>query len=263
MDRGVPWPRLSPQIWSYFASHFLGDTLSYVMIEFTQILYSTVHICFESAEFLRATCQSIFHSIPRILDVLTLVCLYILMFAVLGYVLFSEEQMGIGVHVGFLDKVCDDSKYDTDCDSVQEHGNVNFDTLFESYLSLCVLMSTANFPDVMMPSFHESKWAALFFAAFIAFGLYYLMSIIFAVIYHHYHSDNAEFVKEMTNNRARSLDFAFQQMVIFSKEADTAEYELNLDKQHQLNFNEAKIYFPAFYAFMYVCVLCVCVCGSI
>ena len=44
------------------------------------------------SQFLRATCRSIVHSIPRVLDVVLLVCLYILFFAVLGYVLFSQHH---------------------------------------------------------------------------------------------------------------------------------------------------------------------------
>ena len=198
------------------------------------------------SKFLRATYRSILKSIPRILDVLILVSLYILMFSVLGYVLFSKEQLGIGVHVSIPNGQCLGNELDTDCDLVQDDGNSNFDTLFESYLSLCVLMSTANFPDVMMPSLHTNKWTGIFFGLFIAFGIYYLMSIIFAVIYHHYHTDNAHYVAKMTNNRAKSLDYAFQQMVIFSKEIEAAQYEW----MHHLDFNQERIYFSAFRTFM-------------
>ena len=73
------------------------------------------------------------------------------MFGVLGYVLFAEVQMGIGVHVKNSDQVCYPNVtgyevYRTDCPHVQAPGNVNFDTLIESILSLCVLLSTSNFP---------------------------------------------------------------------------------------------------------------------
>eukprot|EP01084_Bolivina_argentea_P144608 253667_1 len=207
------------------------------------------------SQFLRATCRSILKSVPNVLDVLLLVCLYILMFAVLGYVLFSEQQLGIGVHISSPNTVCDEEavagmKYDTDCQLIQDHGNVNFNTLFDSYLSLCVLMSTANFPDVMMPSFHDNKASAFFFAAFISFGIYYLMSIIFAVIYHHYHTDNAHFVRKMTNNRARSLDAAFKQMVIFSKELQLPSYQLDEEKVEKIDFNTQRIYFSLFRRFL-------------
>ena len=111
-------------------------------------------------------------------------------------------------------------------------------------------MYTHEFTDVMMPSFHANKYSGFFFVAFIAFGLYYLMSIIFAVIYHHYHEDNARFVRKMTNNRARALDAAFKQMIIFGKELEYPSYQLDSNKLDELDYNEEKIYFPLFRRFI-------------
>ena len=164
-----------------------------------------------NSKFLKATCKSIMSAVPRVLDVLILVLLYIIMFAVLGYVLFSKNELGLGWHVAVDDAYCEEEEFsdvNTDCDDVQDRGNVNFDSLLDSFLSLCVLLSTANFPDVMMPSYHFSPYTGFFFVVFLLFGLYYLMSIIFAVVYHHYHEDNSKFIEKMTENRAKALDWA-------------------------------------------------------
>ena len=66
------------------------------LLRFGAVLRPIFLIC--RSQFLRATVRSVFNAIPRVLDVLFLVCLYILMFAVLGYVLFSQYQLGIGMH---------------------------------------------------------------------------------------------------------------------------------------------------------------------
>lgn len=65
------------------------------ILRFGAVLRPIFLIC--RSQFLRATVRSVFNAIPRVLDVLFLVCLYILMFAVFGYVLFSQDQMGIGM----------------------------------------------------------------------------------------------------------------------------------------------------------------------
>ena len=56
--------------------------------------------------------------------------------------------------MGVLDDVCDPGaqSLDTDCDGLQETGNVNFDTPLESFLSLGVLMSTANYSNLATPT---------------------------------------------------------------------------------------------------------------
>jgi two pore calcium channel protein 1 len=42
-----------------------------------------------------------------------------------------------------------------------------FATLGGSYVSLFVLMTTANFPDVMMPSYANNEFACLFFVVYV------------------------------------------------------------------------------------------------
>ena len=105
------------------------------------------------SQFLRSTTMSIFRVVPRVLDVLILISLFIVMFGVLGFVLFSENQLQIGWYVTNNNATCGnpgDPYYfvDNDCDAAKSRGNPNFDTLMNSILSLCVLMSTANFPGI-------------------------------------------------------------------------------------------------------------------
>ena len=66
---------------------------------------------------------------------------------------------------------------------------VEFPNLGEGMKSLLVLLTTANFPDVMMPAYQEQRWSALFFIVFLLIGLFFLMNLILATIYNHYKTE--------------------------------------------------------------------------
>ena len=105
--------------------------------------------------------------------------------------------------------------------------------------------------DVMMASYHFGKGTSIFFILFIAFGIYYLMPIIFAVVYHRYHEDNSQFVAMMTDNRSKSLDFAFKQAVQLQNEQENtgtingSTFISTADKLN-IDYNEEKLYYPIF-----------------
>ncbi|XP_015748461.1 PREDICTED: two pore calcium channel protein 1-like [Acropora digitifera] len=60
---------------------------------------------------------------------------------------------------------------------------IYFTTFWRSLISLFVLLTTANYPDVMMPSYHLSRWSAVFFIIYISLVLYFLMNLLLAVVY--------------------------------------------------------------------------------
>jgi hypothetical protein len=47
--------------------------------------------------------------------------------------------------------------------------------------TLWICVTTANFPDVMMPSYNESRLTALYFISFMVISFFYLMNLILAV----------------------------------------------------------------------------------
>lgn len=94
---------------------------------------------------LRQIAQSFF----PILDMLLLLLFFIFMFGIIGFYTFSSSSV-----------------------------DPNFSTLHDSLVSLFVLITTANFPDVMMPSYSANPWAFVFFLFYLVFGLYFLQNLL-------------------------------------------------------------------------------------
>ena len=56
-------------------------------------------------------------------------------------------------------------------------------TMEEALWSLLVLLTTANYPDVMMPAYAASRAAVAFFATFEIVGNWFLLNVVHAVVY--------------------------------------------------------------------------------
>ena len=65
----------------------------------------------------------------------------------------------------------------------QYEGYTNFASLSDSYYNMIILMTTANFPDIMLPAYAQSYWVMLFFVSYLIFGLYLLMNFLLANVF--------------------------------------------------------------------------------
>lgn len=89
-------------------------------------------------------------------------------------------------------------------------GRQYFPTLTDSMLSLFILLTSANFPDVMMPIYQTNRLAALFFIAFVLVGVYFFMNLVLATIYHNYRKQCEDNMALFRQRRQDALDVAFQ-----------------------------------------------------
>ena len=65
-------------------------------------------------------------------------------------------------------------------------GTQDFVTFKEAYGSMLTLMTTANFPDVMLPSYRSNYFNVLYFASYLLIGLYFLLQLLLAVVFNKY-----------------------------------------------------------------------------
>ena len=62
-------------------------------------------------------------------------------------------------------------------------GYLTFQTLPDAFFNMLILLTTANFPDVMLPSYAKHYFSSLFYVSFLLFGLYFMLSFLLANVY--------------------------------------------------------------------------------
>ena len=62
-------------------------------------------------------------------------------------------------------------------------GYMYFNSLPMSYYSMLILLTTANFPDVMLPAYEASVFWSLYFVSFLILGLYALLNLLLAQVF--------------------------------------------------------------------------------
>lgn len=130
---------------------------------------------------LRTGFSSLVKALPRFIDGLLILSILIALYTVLGMVVFqgSNEEQAF------------------------------FPSFGEACANLIVLLTTANFPDVMMPVYSQTRVASLFFMTFLALSQLLVMNLIFASIYQHYRNEIAERAVQFAQRRKQALEAAF------------------------------------------------------
>ncbi|XP_050410021.1 two pore channel protein 1 isoform X1 [Patella vulgata] len=142
----------------------------------------------------RRITRQILQSLPPILDMIILLLFFMLIFSIFGYYLFSRNK---------------DDMY--------------FSTLEKSFVNLFILLTTANFPDVMMPSYNQSKFYSIFFIVYLSLELYFLMNLLLAVVYDTFSNlEKTKFQKLLIHKRI-GCQHAFKLLV-----SDQNQHELHM-----------------------------------
>ena len=62
-------------------------------------------------------------------------------------------------------------------------GFIYFDSLQDSYYNMLVLLTTANFPDVMLPAYESKYGYCAFFIIYLIIGVYFLLNLMLANVF--------------------------------------------------------------------------------
>ena len=138
---------------------------------------------------LKKLIRSILNGVSKLFEVAALIILFLILFSFAAYYLFYESGI-----VG--------------------QSNPHFSTFQESVYSLLVLQTTANFPDVMMASYAQSQWTALFFFIYNVLGIYFLMALVLAVIYNNYSDHILRDVERIKIVRDRAISATFKVLTL-------------------------------------------------
>ncbi|GAB6028669.1 hypothetical protein CHUAL_004495 [Chamberlinius hualienensis] len=138
------------------------------------------HYCGGVRRFIRQILQSL----PPILDMLGLLLFFMLIFSILGFYFFSSNP-----------------------------SDPYFKTLQDSFVNLFVLLTTANFPDVMMPAYAKSIWVVPFFVLYLSIVLYFFMNLMLAVVYHAFTEIEKDKFRKLLLHKRRACQHAFKLLV--------------------------------------------------
>ncbi|XP_060068697.1 two pore channel protein 1-like [Ylistrum balloti] len=132
----------------------------------------------------RRICRQILQSLPPIVDMIILLLFFMLIFSILGFYLFSQIPQ-----------------------------DTYFTTIQDSFISLFVLLTTANYPDVMMPAYAHNHGYAIFFIIYLALELYFLMNLLLAVVYDTFSNLEKSKLKKLFFHKRVGCRHAFRLLV--------------------------------------------------
>ena len=91
-----------------------------------------------------------------------------------------------------------------------DEGKQNFPNLVEALWTLWICVTTANYPDVMMPGYNENRWVALYFVTFMIISFFFLMNVILAQVVNEYDTAVLERRQDHADMTKRNLTKAYQ-----------------------------------------------------
>ena len=115
-------------------------------------------ICILSFNSMRQNLKNVVWDFKDSIVILICIFLFLTYFAVIGFFICEGTFQG----------------YDT------------FNSMGATYWQLTVLITTSNFPDVMLEAYNDSTWYTVYFIVFVIFGVFFLMNVLLAVIFDNY-----------------------------------------------------------------------------
>ncbi|RUS74810.1 hypothetical protein EGW08_017439 [Elysia chlorotica] len=142
-------------------------------IRFRRILRP--YFLLQNSSLMKKIVRCLRRTMPEVMSVLMLMFFHLYIFTLLGMLIFPE----------FVIKSSQNSTIPHTNDKDKE-GSTYFKSLLDSFISLLVLLTTANNPDVTIPAYSRNRLAAIFFILYLVIGLYFFMNVLLAVIYNQF-----------------------------------------------------------------------------
>lgn len=102
----------------------------------------------------------------------------------------------------------------TFCSTFSKNCTAYWKTIWHSFMHLFTLLTTANYPDVMMPVIECEPAYFLFFAAFIFLGLFFLLNLVLAIVTNSFHVLAEKRIEKYNRYKSYLLSDAFSRIVM-------------------------------------------------
>ena len=130
---------------------------------------------------LRIAFYNILRMVPKILEILFIIFILILIYSLVSFFLFLDTS----------------------------EGTMYMGDIFTTFVSFYTLMTTVNFPDVMMPTYNATPWTSLIFISFLIFVFYFLLNLVLALIVKIYSQLMKEQIRQLYLFERQRLYYAF------------------------------------------------------
>lgn len=152
---------------------------------------------------IRRAIRQIFQSLPPILDMFTLALFFMFVFSIFGFYLFATN-------------------------------NTYFSDMPATVGNLLILATTANLPDVMMPSYAISRWSTIFFVLFIIVHLFLLTNLTMAAVYESFTRKEKEKFHKLLLHRRKACQKAFK-LLVSRRQPERIQYRQFMGLMRYLN----------------------------
>ena len=199
-----------------------NDTIQYLNDIFSVMRVIRPFYLIHRSRDLRVLSMSLVRAVSQLFQWTVMIIVFWIVFASMGYALFWEEYEEV----------------------VIAGKNEYFSSFGKAWWSLLVLQTTANFPDIMLQNYTHSQFVAFYYLIYNLFGIYFLMSLVFSVIYDHYKSHVDEQAIKIQQRKTAAKAFAFSQLIQQKKAQESIVKIQQRQEQHQKkkrNTNNVKI----------------------
>jgi len=128
--------------------------------------------------------DSFIRLLPQAATILSMLLVLIIFYGWFGVVIFSDSEQGIR----------------------------DFSNLIEGCWTMWICVTTANYPDVMMPSYNNNRLSALFFVSYMAISFFLIMNLILASVVNAYDGTIGRRKQVRSDIAQESLTQAFELM---------------------------------------------------
>ena len=146
-----------------------------------------------SSTIMKKFAKAVVLTLPQIFSVLVLLVLHLYVFTMIGLLVFPRP-----VHTVNSTTVDVNETIELPLDFINASANLSysyyaeleastyFDSVSQAFVSLIVLLTTANHPDVMMPIYQYNRFSAIYFILFLGIGTFLILNLLIAATYNQF-----------------------------------------------------------------------------
>ncbi len=171
-----------------------------------------------SSTIMKKFVKAVVLTLPQIFSVLVLLVLHLYVFAMIGLLVFPRPVVSNGNGTNSSDVNASSLFPHIDLVNASNlsysyyaelEGNTYFDSVSDAFVSLLVLLTTANHPDIMMPIYQYNRFSSLYFILFLGIGAFLILNLLIAATYNQFKGFFQKSLQSSFNRRRVAFRAAF------------------------------------------------------